>query len=731
MKKSILFPVFLLVFGVPVLSTLTTGNSFVLAANTSPIEYRAIGIGDVVDGSINGTNYEDYYLVHFYPGFYNITLYTDGADIAPLDVDVFMKTKGQLFPFTGPVQVASDKLVLLQSFLPSVILPIDTQQPYYPDYFTEYEYSLAFEETFWGVYGYAPPEYAYMGYCCGLQFVYPPAGEYVLRVASYKEINYTLSIELMNEVKVISWGERAEVDNLEYKYYGSSFLGSAIFSFTPVESDMYVLNVSWTDPGDYVAMMVSDERGIVMSYLNKKGGHEHLYVVLYEGVTYYITATFSYDNMPEGPINVSVVAHTLHPKTISPGDSVVGNFTNPYDPEDELYILNYTPGYFYNVSLQVPSTGDYDLSINSPFYGTLSWNSLDSDLKGNGVDENITMFVSFVGMYMGLVDGGSEIAISTPILPPNPSSIIVRVHNVSGSGDYTLEVKSYPIPTYNRTTDEVIEFNEETHPWYKVFKIDKDVGFEYELTWKVNTSVEDTAPFLMIMQPMVEIFEAGTLVSDAVPEYSHTGTLSLLDNFLIPLTDKGMVRREFYSMSNSSAYVVLFSLEEPANMTLSIEERAAEHVEVGDKKAGSLNTGEGILYSIHLQPGVYRVVVNYTMAPTGSSLLYPSHPKPIIAFDENGNYVPMYIDYPFGEYDGNNASVLIYVSEEGDYYIWLVSKNPLMLFSETEYTIEVEALYVTMAPAGIIELIIQNAIWIGLGFGIGLVIAVIVAVKKR
>ncbi|MHA1506550.1 MAG: hypothetical protein ACTSR0_05115 [Candidatus Asgardarchaeia archaeon] len=729
-RRSIIVFLALIFLGIPILSVTTVDTSF--AVNVSSIEYKTINVGDVVKGTINGTNLEDYYLVHFSLGFYNITLYTDTG--SPPYLEVFLKDKGQLFPVATPQQVGSNKRVLLQSFLPSIVIPIDTLilYEYTDEYFSTYGYSLVFEEDFFGISGIAPPEYVYMGYYCGLFFVYPPAGDYVLRISSYSEVNYTLSVKLINGVKEISVGSKAEVSDLEYRYYGTSFLGSAIFSFTPQKRDIYMINVSWTDPGDYVRMMVSDERGVVMAYLEKKTGNEHLYIILNKGVTYYITATFSNDYTPSGPINVSAEVQEMSAETLSPGDVLIGTFTNPYDPQDELYILNYTPGYFYNITLNVPSTADYDLFINSPFYGTLSWNTVESDLSGFGVDENITMFASFVGLYVGLADGETKVGISGFQLPPNLDSLIVRVSNSSGSGDYVLKVESYPIPTYNKTTDEVIKFNDENHPWYKVFKIDKKAGFEYEITWNYNILESGTPPILMYLPPMVELFEAGVFVSDAVPEYSHLGAISLLSMFFYPVAEEGTFRKDVYSVTNSSAYIVLFSFEQPANMTLSVEEKGAESIGVGEEKSGALNTGEGILYTVHLQPGVYRIVLNYTMAPTGGSWFYPSHPKPVIVFDENGNYIPTYVDYPFGEYEGQKASVIIHVGEEGDYYLWLESKNPILAFSETEYTIRVEVLYVVeRAPAGILELIIQNATWIGLGFGIGLVMTAIIAVKRR
>lgn len=706
--------------------------------NTTPEAYNTISIGSVTPGTISGTNIEDYYLVNFQPGYYNITL---SSTINGLQLELDRIAAGRLQPF-GAGYSSAHRDIILQGFLPSLNLPIDSWFPFWisedvghsPYPFSLYQSSGQMSQPF---------EYIALEVLGGVSFVFPPSGDYVLKVyysttsGDPLPVNYNLTVKQLYGVTPLAEGVKASVNNVTANYYGQVSLDAdAIYKFTPTRTDIYMINATWGHANDNMTILVSDSRGIVRVGLEKGhwspyiGGQEHVYTILSEGMDYFVTLTLSHDNSPAGPVNTTVIVTGMHAQTLNAGSTTNGAFTNPYDRDSELYILNYTVGNLYNITLQVPSTANYNLHINSPFYGTYPWNDLESNGGGTGQNENITIFACGVGGYIG-VGAGPYLQTSYMAPFPTPDTLILRVENASGHGSYNLTAASYPIPTFDQSLNGKISFTAANKPWFRVFKVAEHQGSEYELTWSYNTSLSGSSPPICgVASPVRDTFESGLFLRNVVPEYYSmpsfpTPSIGISNNILIPYSLNGTQRLDFYSSSSGTAFLFVMGYSKTANMTLSLTEKPAVGLALNTALSGHLNKGEGALYKVHLTPGTYKFVVNRTMAHTGGSLMFPSHELPMIILDGSGNYVPIAEYYPFSsDFSQSNAYTIVYVQSEGDYYIWL-HEWTIPQFSETDYTVSVTALYTAPGVA-------QTIVPIVAGIGVGLVAGIgVMAFLKR
>ena len=698
--------------------------------SSAPTADKTIAIGSTTSGQISGTNIEDYYLVNFPAGYFNITL---KSTIDGLNLELDRIAAGRLQPF-GAGYSNAHRDIILQGFLPTMNLPIDSWFPFWiseaighsPYTFSLYQSSGAQMSQ--------PFEYVALEVLSGLSFVFPPSGDYVLKVY-YSTTSgdplpapYNLTVQQMFGVTPVTEGVKASVNNVAANYYGQVALDAdAIYKFTPTRTDIYMVNASWGHTNDNMTILISDSQGIVRTALLKTwspGGQEHIYTILQKGTDYYVTLTLTNDNPPTGPVNTAVTVTGMHAQTLNAGSPINGAFTNPYDRDSELYILNYTVGNLSNITLQVPSTANYNLHINSPFYGTYPWNDIESAAGGTGQNENFTMFACGVGGYVG-VAAGAYIQASYIAPYPTPDTLIVRVENASGHGNYNLTATSYPIPTFDQSLNGRIIFNNSNQPWFRVFKIAEHQGSEYQLTWSYNTSLSGSNPPICgIALPVRDTFESGLLLKDIVPEYYNlpgfpSMTLGLSNNILVPYSLNGTQRVDFYSSAGGTAFLFVGGFSgssKAANMTLSLTEKVGAALALNTQLSGHLNKGEGILYKVHLSPGTYKFVVNRTMAHTGGSLMYPSHELPMIILDGSGNYVPIAEYYPFAsDFSQSNAYTIINVQSEGDYYIWLHEWTIPQFGSETDYTVSVTPLYIAPSLA-------QSVLPLAAGLGVGIIV---------
>ncbi len=240
----------------------------------------------------------------------------------------------------------------------------------------------------------------------------------------------------------------------------------ATYNFTLTTNSTATINVNTYE----------DEIYLPFSSTSGSNGRISFLAPLRSGDFYIVATSSAASNVVlRGSLSVNM---TTTP-TLASGNTVQG--TVPLG-QQVFYYADMTPGFYYNIVLQVPSGQNLDLAVYSPTSGNLP---VAQSQRASGLNENITNLVVFHGRTYAVNAGGEY---QTTAFQAQTDRVLIGVRNVTASAPpyirFNLTLTSQPFPELGAGMQAQIYLNSTNGPYYKFYSSQQNSPLVYNITYQ-------------------------------------------------------------------------------------------------------------------------------------------------------------------------------------------------------------------------------------------------------